>query len=124
MKIHVTRAYKLSVAHFIPQDYVSPDQATLHGHEWKVAITLEKSQSTKRNWDAPYLDGLLKNQIENFQNCILNEHFSLGTGEVLAQSLLEQLRQSEIGSQIMAVQLIETRKNRFQGVFTNSLDKT
>ena len=125
MKIHVTRSYKLSVAHFIPQDYVSPDQTALHGHEWKVAVTLEKSKNEASSvWDANYLDQILKERLEQFQNSILNEHLPNGTGETLAKSLLEHFKLTSLGPHLVAVQLVETRKNRFQGVFTNSLDKT
>lgn len=119
MKMFLTKRYPLSVVHLIPEDYVGEAAARLHGHDLKFEVTLQgqPTADTHEIMNREHLDIFINEQIiKPYHRTLINEYFRHGTGEYLAQELLKKLRSTEIGESIVSVQLIETRKNRFQGV--------
>jgi 6-pyruvoyl-tetrahydropterin synthase len=123
----LTRSYRLSVAHQIPEEFVGQDCARVHGHEFKVEVSMraESHQAAKSPHARDILDAVVEKEIlAPFQNSYVNTQLIQTTGEVLALEFLSRLRASAIGENVMGVQLVETRNNRFQGLGSPPVDKT
>jgi 6-pyruvoyltetrahydropterin/6-carboxytetrahydropterin synthase len=118
MKMLMTKRYSMSLVHLIPEDYVGKEASRLHGHDFKFEVTLQGTPNSEGQiYNREHLDQLIQEQIiKPYHRTLINEYFKYGTGEFLAQEFLKKLRRTEIGDAIVSVQLIETRKNRFQGV--------
>ncbi len=113
MKALTTRRYKLSLVHQIPAEYVGASCSKLHGHDFKIDVTLDATQFSLKKLDAIVDQVLLKPYSEKPLPA-LQEQF---TGEVIAAEFLRRLRTPDaLGERCLSVQLVETRKNRFQAM--------
>ena len=118
----VTRRYNLSLLHSIPEDNVGIECSGLHGHDFKLEVTVTKSPdfSSDNVINKNQLDHVVQTEILNpYNNTIINQSFSLGTGEVIAQNFLQKLKSvSDLPFRVVSVQLIETRKNFFKAEYS------
>jgi len=122
MNITFSLVKKLSFAHSLPIDIVGANMSELHGHEVDVIFTFDSKQTslTKRQ----EIEQVLAETLSRYNNSNLNDHIPTATGEMLTQALIKDLRNTPLAAAVTAVSLVETRKNRFYGILTNSCEST
>jgi 6-pyruvoyl-tetrahydropterin synthase len=102
----LTRRYRIRGVHvLLDQKYHEPK----HGHEYELHVTVA-SAAERSN-----LDAIVQNQI--LDNWDKQDFMTKGiwqtSGEMLVEEFDRILRASDLGPQLKAVVLKETRKNRF-----------
>jgi 6-pyruvoyl tetrahydropterin synthase len=112
MKRFLTRSYTLSLIHQIPAEFVGDECSNTHGHDFKVAVTLYEAEIS-----IPYLDRVVETELlRPYRTQALKDLQLQFTGEALAHEFLTRLQAGALGSRCISVQLVETRKNRFQAL--------
>lgn len=120
----LTKRYGLSLTHIVPEDSSPGAPAELHGHNFKVDVTLRGEPDISTGLITlpaqgeisarDYLDNAFHELIfKKFNKKRVNDSLEHGTGEFLAIEFLRILQNSLLGEAVVSVQLVETRKNRF-----------
>lgn len=123
MKAELTRSYDLSALHILQRPGLSLEEnlalfgpcARLHGHDYRVAVTIGGAidERTGEVADREILDRVVDSVlIQPFAGSLLNDHFELPTGEVLARDFYRLLAPELPG--LVRVAVVETAKNRFR----------
>jgi 6-pyruvoyl-tetrahydropterin synthase len=122
MNITFSLVKKLSFAHHLPIDIVGANMSELHGHEVAVIFTFDSKKKSLA--DRHEIEQVLDETLSRYNNSTLNNHVPTATGEMLTHALLKDLQNTPLAAALKKVGIIETRKNRFYGVLTNSCEST
>ncbi len=113
MKTTLTKKYPLRAVHKLMH---SEHNEPWHGHDYKVEVSVTGPVENYNGWvmSRDHLDSIVQRDlIRPFDRTNLNEKFEFSTGECLAKNFFAILKKSEIGSQLVKVEIQETKKNRF-----------
>ena len=100
----------------------TPKELSLHGHHYEVFVTLKGAIDTNSGLivHRDQFDKILQERvIQKYDKTLLNRFFDKPTGEILVQSLTEELLESDLNKHLHQVQIKETDKNFFSGPICN-----
>ena len=108
----------MSLVHQIPAEFVGNECSQLHGHDFKVDVVVAGMPDPVTGFliSRLELDRIVETTLlKPYREKPLHELQNKMTGEAIAARLFELLRApSALGESCVSVNLIETRKNRFQ----------
>lgn len=110
-----TQCFPLRASHRlkISKDKYEP----LHGHTYKVCITLKSDHLDAHSQWVSNRDQLTEIAVESllkkFDKSYLNDILEFTAGETLVKEIFDILKQTRIGSLLKQVMIIETTKNTF-----------
>ena len=112
------RRYSISLVHQIPVEFVGDGCSHWHGHDFKFEVVISGLPDTKSGQilSTRSIDEIVERTIlKPYTSQPLPQLQEKMTGESIAAEFFNRLRASEaFGDKVVALQMVETRKNRFQ----------
>ncbi len=119
MKVELSKTFKFDAAHYLP--YVSDDHKckNLHGHSWKVEITVRGEVDREKGWFMDFMDikEAWQPVYEILDHSTLNEIEGLEnpTSETLAVWLWDKLSYKLPGLSAITINETDTSKCVYTG---------
>jgi len=113
----VARAFKVSLVHELAADLINGVFAGQHGHDFVIEVTVGGALDSK-NGVLPARKNLTEivnaTIVRPLDGQKLNDFVEPASAERLGEYVFNQLKATEIGPELIGVQINETRKNRYQ----------
>jgi len=112
LRMRISREYTFSAAHYIPGH---PKCGVIHGHNYRVRVTLWVQPSALIDIDFSEIDDMMKPILNKLDHTMLNELLEVPTAEGLCLFIFNELQKKT--NKIMGVRVWET-ENSFAMVTT------